>query len=304
MRPFLDGYIRACLAIISIHASHAGCDPCFDSYMLTSLYFNPRIPCGMRLVYLPCRLLPVCISIHASHAGCDDYLHRLYKNHSIYFNPRIPCKMRLQIRICWLCSFSNFNPRIPCGMRPAVSFFSCTSHFCISIHASHAGCDLHFLPPCNVFPISIHASHAGCDNFPQQQTADIFYFNPRNPCGMRQQRRLVFSSFSYFNSRIPCGMRLKMVYPRQTQPYFNPRIPCGMRLYSVFNARNDATISIHASHAGCDFTWDGNGYNRERDFNPRIPCGMQPVLWVSSLCDNDFNPRIPCGMRRIHTTKR
>ena len=34
--------------IISIHASHAGCDCSIRQSQSTTLYFNPRIPCGMR----------------------------------------------------------------------------------------------------------------------------------------------------------------------------------------------------------------------------------------------------------------
>ena len=82
---------------ISIHASHAGCDPSFYGTVFPSYYdFNPRIPCGMRLS--PMSFLSSCIifqsthpmrdatelhdedepvqyiSIHASHAGCDKVI--------------------------------------------------------------------------------------------------------------------------------------------------------------------------------------------------------------------------------------
>ena len=101
---------------ISIHASHAGCDDIVLVNPLAVCYFNPRIPCGMRL-----RLLvhenTVVISIHASHAGCDVIaLMRLFSV-SADFNPRIPCGMRLNLVGFFVVLVCYFNPRIPCGMR-------------------------------------------------------------------------------------------------------------------------------------------------------------------------------------------
>ena len=80
-------------ADISIHAPHAGCDCCCTCRTPASMYFNPRTPCGVRLLRParssawrrfqsthPMRGATVCsandvsgavISIHAPHAGCD-----------------------------------------------------------------------------------------------------------------------------------------------------------------------------------------------------------------------------------------
>ena len=79
----------------------------------------------------------------------------------------------------------------------------------ISIHASHAGCDVHngevYLTTskfqsthpmrdatCRYHQhrrthhhISIHASHAGCDHRSPLHFWNTLYFNPRIPCGMR-----------------------------------------------------------------------------------------------------------------------
>ena len=56
---------------ISIHAPHAGSD-CF-SFFLFSLFndFNPRSPCGERLVCDKSYQKKFDISIHAPHAGSD-----------------------------------------------------------------------------------------------------------------------------------------------------------------------------------------------------------------------------------------
>ena len=57
------------------------------------------------------------------------------------------------------------------------------------------------------------------------------------------------------------------------------------------------TVSIHASHAGCDTLHLRDGIGRV-SFNPRIPCGMRRSYASGCRCNgHSFNPRIPCGMR-------
>ena len=123
------------------------------------------------------------------------------------------------------------------------------------------------------------------------------YFNPRIPCGMRLScsKQLIFQTD--FNPRIPCGMRPVCRCLRwRCLMHFNPRIPCGMRHTQARTSRTNQTISIHASHAGCDhlppivprfFVY----------FNPRIPCGMRHCKICGCAKQANFNPRIPCGMR-------
>ena len=123
---------------ISIHAPRAGCDELFhptgdysgqfqsthpvrgatraglDWYW--SKYFNPRTPCGVRLLlYLsnmsslnfnprtPCG---VRLQGHYGAQGACD------------FNPRTPCGVRRSCHTHLLPHRSNFNPRTPCGVRP------------------------------------------------------------------------------------------------------------------------------------------------------------------------------------------
>ena len=103
-------------AKISIHAPLAGCD--IFSVVQTDhfFHFNPRTPCGVRLV---------CLAIRC-------YL--------LNFNPRTPCGVRLCFdRLSrWL---KDFNPRTPCGVRPSVVSYSPRATEVISIHAPLAGCD-------------------------------------------------------------------------------------------------------------------------------------------------------------------
>ena len=56
---------------ISIHAPHAGCDLGFVLELITVQDFNPRTPCGVRLL--------------------SSYRSRRYR----HFNPRTPCGVRL-----------------------------------------------------------------------------------------------------------------------------------------------------------------------------------------------------------------
>ena len=56
---------------ISIHAPLAGCDRHSDGCAEARQDFNPRTPCGVRLLIVRTALQKFVISIHAPHAGCD-----------------------------------------------------------------------------------------------------------------------------------------------------------------------------------------------------------------------------------------
>ncbi len=101
------------------------------------------------------------ISIHASHAGCDGMSY--FVKAKLYdFNPRIPCGMR-QLVVGTNVIMGPFQSTHP--MRDATkALFDDLADLEISIHASHAGCDVY------------HAS---------QFRTETGHFNPRIPCGMR-----------------------------------------------------------------------------------------------------------------------
>ncbi|PRX70918.1 hypothetical protein B0G52_1101 [Cohnella sp. SGD-V74] len=88
----VDQCINTARVMISIHASREGCDVNLRNISVNYVYFNPRIPRGMRLRRHVC-----------SPIAC-------------YFNPRIPRGMRLS-QSSALTRYSDFNPRIPRGMR-------------------------------------------------------------------------------------------------------------------------------------------------------------------------------------------
>ena len=176
---------HACHSAISIHASHAGGDfPSTNSHIVPR-YFNPRLPCGRRLISRLVASPISIISIHASHAGGDAHLPGTLGRQG-YFNPRLPCGRRpnqppLRPAVLY------FNPRLPCGRRHDKRDNSVPTTI-ISIHASHAGGDRATLAIAHLVLISIHASHAGGDVSTCQSLRHRLHFNPRLPCGRRHRR--------------------------------------------------------------------------------------------------------------------
>ena len=61
---------------ISIHAPRAGRDHAASPISGRARHFNPRAPCGARLLHSIPRFGDFCISIHAPRAGRDDPAHQ------------------------------------------------------------------------------------------------------------------------------------------------------------------------------------------------------------------------------------
>ena len=130
--------------------------------------------------------------------------------------------------------------------------------------------------------ISIHAPHAGCDDKQTTNDKKTGDFNPRTPCGVRQDKYRLTASLYDFNPRTPCGVRR------------------GKRLGAI-------TLKVFQS------THPMRGATREyiaskspdaEDFNPRTPCGVRPGNGHRPVkFDRNFNPRTPCGVRQQNTTK-
>ena len=147
--------------------------------------------------------------------------------------------------------------------------------------------------------ISIHAPRVGRDMAGTMRSSTTSYFNPRAPCGARQEKG-------------PNPSR---------ENNFNPRAPCGARLTPQRGRRAPKKISIHAPRVGRDrLAWYKADFTL-KDFNPRAPCGARPeakdtlvaAINISihaprvgrdghprcqSACGGDFNPRAPCGARQ------
>ena len=85
----LGGFFSLSQAMISIPAAHAGCDSLCSSHIRSSLYFNPRSPCELRLVSGICFFCRV-----------------------VNFNPRSPCGLRpiCSVLIGWDIEFQSPQP--------------------------------------------------------------------------------------------------------------------------------------------------------------------------------------------------
>ena len=101
------------------------------------------------------------------------------------------------------------------------------------------------------------------------------YFNPRTPCGVRQDDRMSGDPNQIFQSTHPLrGATADGAF--SGTPHF---------------------ISIHAPLAGCDGRLC-HDRRPERYFNPRTPCGVRRILTAASKRLKYFNPRTPCGVRQ------
>ena len=126
------------------------------------------------------------ISIHAPHAGRDGKWE--VSGHFIrYFNPRAPCGARLSVDSgpSFASEFQSTRP-----MRGATLVLgSIAAWERISIHAPHAGRDeRRNYQNSGSRTISIHAPHAGRDEYDVRVAFGQNDFNPRAPCGARQQK--------------------------------------------------------------------------------------------------------------------
>ena len=122
--------------------------------------FNPRTPCGVRLVDAAQPLVELKFqSTHSlrsatvgrqnNHHGAGVSIHALLAE----CDPCAPRQLRLH---------AGFNPRTPCGVRRRVQ----------GLGGSPSG-------------VSIHALLAECDPYRLPQHKVIHSFNPRTPCGVR-----------------------------------------------------------------------------------------------------------------------
>ena len=196
---------------------------------MTSFPFQSTRP--MRGATLACRwsASDYRISIHAPHAGRDFEYGRTTK-----------CS----------ASFQSTRP-----MRGATLIYNhyTEKELKISIHAPHAGRDGCTNRYGRRDRISIHAPHAGRDDIYKKPANTKDDFNPRAPCGARQQRSNDGSSRSLFQSTRPMrGATNAHIRIDKPLVNFNPRAPCGARQAARAPKGESIEISIHAPHAGRD----------------------------------------------------
>ena len=207
---------------ISIHAPHAGSDPSAPPQPPWQEYFNPRSPCGERLLHveepftrysfqstLPMRgatvdfavlAVEAAISIHAPHAG-SDHTGMLCALGPGDFNPRSPCGERLGGSAGSTLSF-RFQSTLP--MRGATCFrMSSRTEYSFQSTLPMRGATERSQHIEHDEGISIHAPHAGSD--PALGCGQPLFrdFNPRSPCGERLDPCLPGIVKQKFQSTLP-----------------------------------------------------------------------------------------------------
>ena len=140
------------------------------------------------------------------------------------------------------------------------------------------------------------------------------HFNPRSPCGERQQERGQRWSYPHFNPRSPCGERLCGSPSATMALKFQSTLPvwgatafichfCRASRISIHAPRvgSDAStlscysiwlISIHAPRVGSDHD-SADGRFDWRNFNPRSPCGERRSGCFGGLAGEIFQSTLP-----------
>ena len=193
-------------------------------------YFNPRPPCGGRLLEQPVAPLradfnprPPCGGRHGGYHVCDDALEI-----SIHA-PRAGGDREHSAPP--IAAQGNFNPRPPCGGRPR-NLAPCGREQTFQSTPPVRGATASLYSTLTQDDISIHAPRAGGDPTPQIVTAGAGVFQSTPPVR---------------------GATIFGITHNTPHKNFNPRPPCGGRLTKLDRWSRKVKISIHAPRAGGDF---------------------------------------------------
>ena len=210
-----------------------------------AINFNPRSPCGERLVGV---------------INDGDFAD---------FNPRSPCGERQNL-LAGKTATKLFQSTLP--MRGATAFPALeVQSSTISIHAPHAGSDLDSLRLMNKFnrfqsTLPMRGATFGFFHF----FAYNLNFNPRSPCGERLGCFRQFLPSFYFNPRSPCGERPGVSFKRRCFSRFQSTLPMRGATWLTESVSFWWDISIHAPHAGSDPSSHWN-QAREKLFQSTLP---------------------------------
>ena len=216
---------------ISIHAPLAGSDargPPKKSVDIFQSTLPLRGATAQHDLRRPCHR----ISIHAPLAGSDWFLTIFYL---------LP---------------TNFNPRSPCGERRAGNGGRADARGFQSTLPLR-GATLFTVRDCGARLISIHAPLAGSDLCTTQMMMRCLDFNPRSPCGERQNALEWRGERCLFQSTLP----LRGATSRKNES-------AGRHHISIHAPLAGSDVSPFSSVTGCLY------------FNPRSPCGERLVLFV------------------------
>ena len=190
----------------------------------------------------------------------------------------------------------SFNPRTPCGVRPLAARRVVSTEMFQSTHSLRSATNMFWLIG-EAERVSIHALLAECDWSSWRSRTGGTGFNPRTPCGVRQDAFRPLAT------------------PEQFQSTHSLRSATGQALLYC----PQALVSIHALLAECD-AFRLRNRKSGAGFNPRTPCGVRRPNWkgvcITILFQSThslrsatiikrfhvsppwcFNPRTPCGVR-------
>ena len=131
--------------------------------------------------------------------------------------------------------------------------------------------------------VSIHALLAECDKIMINYIHQREGFNPRTPCGVRQDTSGGAWSTMSFNPRTPCGVRQEAIRHLGLTEDVSIHALLAECDSPGSSAGGAGTVSIHALLAECD-GGTGRSLISLMSFNPRTPCGvrLRPTLYIAT----------------------
>ena len=192
---------------ISIHAPLAGCDFGKLYYSITIIYFNPRTPCGVRLVQISPTYVRTAISIHAPLAGCDPRLRRVYDKMGMIsiHAPLAGCDLVNKYFRVFVVAFQSTHP-----LRGATHiFFASRLKPTISIHAPLAGCDSKIIKQLRHLAKfqSTHPLRGATGHIRHRNTIQAIFQSTHPLRGATISCQCLAHGTDDFNPRTPCGVR-------------------------------------------------------------------------------------------------
>ena len=234
---------------ISIHAPLAGNDLAYRGDTRRSANFNPRSPCGERLLASQWRahslLFQSTLPLRGTTTTCAQ---EFPKN---YISIHAPLAGNDPSSVSPVQSVTVFQSTLPLRgtTRGGVDIIHVLD---ISIHAPLAGNDVSRMIDSGYARISIHAPLAGNDHTRNRHATrlQISIHAPLAGNDVEPKPRAIRVRISI---HAPLAGNDASSCIRPSDPgYFNPRSPCGERLKRCYTAPI-STISIHAPLAGNDF---------------------------------------------------
>ena len=241
---------------ISIHAPLAGCDREDAEAWCAKMEFQSTHPLrGATPVRSYCHLLWYLFqSTHPLRGATFAWILRLSRRVISIHAPLAGCDAPSPSYTYDSSTFQSTHP-----LRGATSPLSVHRIFgVISIHAPLAGCDIR-ISGSSSNPQLFQSTHPlrGATTVGSLSQLLRPYFNPRTPCGVRQDTVGGLVLCMDFNPRTPCGVRQVIIIRSK-----DPRV----KFQSTHPLRGATILIIHTKAPFID------------NFNPRTPCGVRLTM--------------------------